>query len=193
MHLTLRSRREITSLRAPKVYAAIVAAIEAAQRDSFRAVHYSAQEDHLHLFVEATDGAALEAGVRGLLVRIARAVNSVLGRRGALWADRYHRRDLTTPREVHHALAYVLCNARKHHAGVPELDACSSATWFDGWKRQSPAPNPGREAPVRAARTWLLTTGWRRHGLLDPSTTPGERESWRDTALARGWLFESLD
>src|SRR5512141_2219200 len=90
VHLTLRSRREVTSLRAPLVFAALVDAIRAAQRDSFRITHYSAQEDHLHLFVEATDALALERGVRGLLVRIARAVNRVLGRRGAVWADRYH-------------------------------------------------------------------------------------------------------
>jgi putative transposase len=198
VHLTFRSRREVTSLRAPRVFAVVVAALRAAQRDSFRIVHYSTQEDHLHLFVEATDGESLEAGARGLLIRIARAVNRVLGRRGSLWADRYHRRDLTTPREVHHALAYVLCNARKHHAGVPQFDDCSSASTFDGWRRvdlrgAGPAGTDGAEAVTRAARTWLLRVGWRRHGLLDPWTTPGDRESWRRRATARGWRYRALD
>ena len=193
VHLTLRSRPEVTSLRSPRVLAALVAAICAAQRDSFRVAHYSAQEGHLHLIVEATDALALERGIRGLLVRVARAVNRVLQRHGSLWADRYHRRDLRTPREVHHALAYVLCNARKHHAGVPHFDACSSAAWFDGWKVQPPEPDAGPEAPVRAARTWLLTTGWRRHGLLDPRGTPGDRESWRRVAARRGWLLATAD
>jgi hypothetical protein len=193
VHLTLRSRREVTSLRAPRVFVALVEGIRAAQRDSFRVTHYSAQGDHLHLFVEATDGLALAAGVRGLLVRLARAVNRVLGRRGALWADRYHRRDLTAPREVHHALAYVLCNTRKHHAGVPQFDACSSAAWFDGWTGQPTPPDTGSETPVRAPRTWLLTRGWRRHGLLDPWTTPGDRESWRRRVTTRGWRLQSVD
>jgi putative transposase len=176
----------------------LVEAIRSAQRDSFRIVHYSAQEDHLHLFVEATDTLALEKGVRGLLIRVARAVNRVLQRKGALWADRYHRRDLRTPREVHHALAYVLCNARKHAAGVPQFDDCSSASTFDGWRRvdsrgAGSAAATGAEPVTRAARTWLLTTGWRRYGLLDPWTTPGDRESWRRRADARGWRWRSLD
>jgi REP element-mobilizing transposase RayT len=199
VHLTLRSRREAGSLRTPRVYFALLAALAAAQRDGFRIAQYSAQEDHLHLIVEATDGLALERGVRGLLVRVARAVNRVIGRRGSLWADRYHRRDLRTPREVRHALAYVLCNARKHHAGVPVLDRCSSAAWFDGWRTppvaavtaalgENAASQP-EHVPVRAARTWLLTVGWRRHGLLDPRGTPGARESWRRVAARRGQLL----
>jgi hypothetical protein len=38
----------------------------------------------------------------------------VLGRGGAVWGDRFHARDLKTPREVRHALVYVLNNHRKH-------------------------------------------------------------------------------
>jgi putative transposase len=193
----------VASLRAPRAHEAVREAIRAGQRDSFRVAQYSAQEDHLHLIVEATDRLALERGVRGLLVRVARAVNRALQRSGSLWADRYHRRDLRTPREVHHALAYVLCNARKHHPGVALVDACSSAAWFDGWRSAPTAATAeapdGRvecgpqDVPVRAARTWLLRVGWRRHGLLDPGGTPGPRESWRRVAARRGWLVRTAD
>ncbi len=186
MHLTLRARREVGSLRAPRTVLALVAAVRAAQRDDFRVVQYSVQEDHAHLIVEASDAAALAAGVQGLVVRAARAVNRAVGHRGAVWGDRYHRRDLTTPRAVHHALAYVLCNERKHHAGVARFDRCSSAAWFDGWRAAPPPAAVGDVArPVRAARTWLLTTGWRRHGLLAPEATPGDRESWRHRRRGR--------
>jgi putative transposase len=199
-HVTLRARREVASLRAPRVHEALLAAVAAAQRDSFRVVHYSAQEDHLHLVVEASDGATLSAGIRGLEIRAARAVNRALGRRGPVWSDRYHRRDLTTPREVRNALAYVLGNARKHHPGVTGIDECSSAAWFDGWRRPpaprcpwgGSAPGPAAASPVRAARTWLLSAGWRRHGLLDPRGTPGPRESWRRVAARRGWRLVTL-
>jgi len=189
VHLTLRARREAGSLRAPRAYVAVVAALTAAQRADFRVVQYSVQEDHVHLIAEAADAATLASGVQGLVVRTARAINRALGRRGVVWGDRYHRRDLTTPRAVHHALAYVLCNSRKHDAGVPRFDACSSAAWFDGW-RAAPAPAaPAAPRPVRAARTWLLTTGWRRHGLLDPGATPGPRGSWRRAAQRRGGVL----
>ena len=179
-------------MRAPRAYLALVAALTAAQRDGFRVTQYAVQADHVHLIAEAPDGAALAAGVQGLVVRAARAVNRAVGRRGAVWGDRYHRRDLTTPRAVHHALVYVLCNARKHHAGVPRFDACSSAAWFDGWRGGAPA-TPAGPRPVRAARTWLLTTGWRRHGLLDPEATPGPRESWRRVAARRGWTVTTVE
>jgi hypothetical protein len=51
---------------------------------------------------------------------------------------------------------------------VPQaIDTFTSAPWFDGWKETLTVR--GLEAvvrPVAPARTWLLATGWRRHGLL---------------------------
>jgi hypothetical protein len=102
-------------------------------------------------------------------------------------ADRYHVRRLATPREVRNVLRYVLLNARRHVGAVRatvvgsiRLDPASSARWFEGWKLASNAgPNTiARSAaahprPVARARTWLLTVGWRRHGLLDPTDVPG--------------------
>jgi hypothetical protein len=46
-----------------------------------------------------------------------------------------HARALRTPREVRHALVYVLMNFKKHGGrAAHRLDAMSSARWFDGWK-----------------------------------------------------------
>jgi hypothetical protein len=156
-------------------------------RPGFRLVHYSLQGNHAHLIVEADDREVLGRGMMAIASRLARAVNRVARRSGAVLAERYHVRMLPTPREVHHALRYVLLNARKHaaakvHAAVRGmeslLDPASSARWFDGWKRESPATGHARDAPCKAspvarARTWLLTIGWRRHGLLDPADVPG--------------------
>jgi len=104
-------------------------------------------------------------------------------RRGPVLADRYHLRVLRTPREVRNALAYVLLDVRKHwwerHDGAPpeRLDAASSGRWFDGWRRVpgSREPPPGALEPREVAlpRTWLLSIGWRRHGLVDPAEVPG--------------------
>jgi hypothetical protein len=116
--------------------------------------------------------------------RMARAVNRVAGRTGRVLADRYHMRLLKTPREVRGALRYVLLNARRHaaRAGVRlqqavGFDPASSARWFDGWKDKGPGVEDRRAPqaipPVARARTWLLTVGWRRHGLLDPKDVPG--------------------
>jgi hypothetical protein len=151
-------------------------------------VHYCLQGNHAHLIVEARDPVALGRGMMAIGCRLARAVNRVARRSGRVFEDRYHSRLLRTPREVRAALRYVLLNARHHSATVRRqmlaragalrdlLDPASSARWFDGWKRNRPDERtglPSSTAPVARARTWLLTTGWRRHGLLDPADVPG--------------------
>jgi hypothetical protein len=129
------------------------------------------QDDHVHLIAEAEHARALSGSVRGLAIRLARAVNRVLGRRGRVWGDRYHARALTTPRAVRHALVYVLMNFRKHRDAGTELDPCSSAPWFAGWRAPAAAADVGPR-PIAVARTWLARVGWRRHGLIDASERP---------------------
>jgi hypothetical protein len=147
-------------------------------RERFRLVHYSIQDHHLHLIVEAADKASLSKGIQGLAVRIARGINRALGRRGRVFSDRYFARILRTPREVRNGLAYVLNNTRHHAAQRRErlarnwIDDRSSGGCFDGWSERS-ALSPDHTAPVAEARTWLLTKGWRRHGLLRINEVPG--------------------
>jgi hypothetical protein len=81
---------------------------------------------------------------------------------------------------VRNAIAYVLCNARRHAAklgrrlsGGARIDPASSGRWFDGWRRPR-AQVPERDPPaVASPRTWLLRVGWRRFGLVDPTEVPG--------------------
>jgi hypothetical protein len=136
----------------------------------FRVLQFSVQRDHVHLLVEADAPRRLVRGVQGLAIRAARAVNRALGRRGAVWGDRYHSRLLATPREVRNALVYVLANARKHVPGMRGMDPRSSARWFDVWRRKvAPTREP---SPVATPRTWLARVGWRRHGLIDVEESP---------------------
>jgi REP element-mobilizing transposase RayT len=186
----LKARPGIASFRIPAVWREAQASFaKACERGRFRLVHYSIQDDHTHLIVEAADPDALGRGMKSLAARFARAVNRALGRSGPVLKDRYHLHVLRTPLEVRRALAYVLLNARKHWAarmrrrgrkvGATPLDPVSSARWFDGWRRGGFPVVDARDRDVRAvatARTWLATTGWRIHGLLDPLEVPG---GWR--------------
>jgi hypothetical protein len=123
------------------------------------------------LFVEADDPTGFERGIRGLAIRVARTVNRAWGRAGRVWADRYHAHLLRTPREVRHALVYVLNNFRKHLRAAVGLDPYSSARWFEGWK--DIVPSGDVPSPVVAARTWLAAVGWRRSGgAIDPAEAP---------------------
>jgi hypothetical protein len=184
----MRAGKAIPSLRSERVFSRLGRALGASTKAAFRVVHFSVQQDHVHLLVEADSPAALTNGVWGLAVRTARAVNRAVGRRGQVWSHRYHRRGLSSPREVRAGLAYVLLNFRKHLRAAPGLDPRSSGIWFDGW-RATPAidgahsgqPSPpiagrARERPpclVAPPRTWLAKVGWRRAGgLLDPAERP---------------------
>jgi hypothetical protein len=174
VHLTLRARAGLPTLRGPAVFGSVREGIRQASSDLFRVVHFSVQADHVHLMVEASDTQALALGARGLAVRLARAVNRALGRRGAVWGDRYHARALRTPREVRHGLIYVLMNFRKHRRwDRSPIDACSSAWWFDGFR--SAPPTTRERSPVCRPRTWLGSVGWRRHGLVGRWELPGPR------------------
>jgi REP element-mobilizing transposase RayT len=185
-HVTLRLQSGIPSLRLVPVVQEIERTFAAGcERPGFRLVHYSLQGNHAHLIVEAHDQAALGCGMKAIGARLARAVNRVAGRSGQVLAGRYHHRLLPTPKEVHRALRYVLLNGRRHavkqtRAALRKvrLDPASSARWFDGWKRgtsadASSAASVAKQPVVARARTWLLTVGWRRHGLLDPADVPG--------------------
>jgi hypothetical protein len=118
-------------------------------------------------------------------VRIARNLNKLWGRKGRVIGDRYHHAPLCTPKQVRHALSYVLNNLRRHVRGALGLDRCSSSWWFDGW-REAPGvvlaladAGAPRSPPVAPARTWLLAEGWRRHGLVSAFEVPGPRAGTR--------------
>ncbi|HTK99361.1 MAG TPA: hypothetical protein VL379_15115, partial [Pseudomonadales bacterium] len=51
-------------------------------------------------------------------------------------------------------------------------DPASSGRWFDGWRTTTAPPNLTDVREVASARTWLMRTGWRRHGLIDPAEIP---------------------
>src|SRR5215213_10010982 len=189
VHVTMRMCAAVrANLRRGKFYDRTRRALRAA-RDHLRCriVHYAIVGNHLHLIVEAADDAALMAGMKGFAVRMARGVNDELGRTGQVFAFRYDARLLTNPLQTRNALLYVLNNAKKHAAeqGQPLahnrtwVDPCSSAAYFDGWKPECAIwirpPDDGGDPTVAEPRLWLVTTGWRKHGLLDTGELPRYR------------------
>jgi REP element-mobilizing transposase RayT len=139
LHITLRIRPGVQSLRRGKVCATVRAALTAGgHKPTFRVVEFNVLSNHLHLLVEADGLVSLARGMQGLQVRLARRINRLLGRTGSLFASRYHARALRTPREVRNALRYVLLNARHHAAERGRqlardwIDPYSSAPWFAG-------------------------------------------------------------
>jgi REP element-mobilizing transposase RayT len=177
VHVTLRVVERVGRLRRRHAYRAVRRAMVAVlERQDFRICQVSIQGNHLHLIVEADDAMALARGMQGFEISCARRLNGALGRKGQVFADRYHPVVLKSPRQVRNALCYVLNNWRRHREdeGRAVVDGYSSGIGFDGWKvAVDRRIGPDSELlPVKFAHGWLLTRGWRRHGLISPWERP---------------------
>ena len=181
VHVTKRVRPEVTRLRRFELCDVLRRAfVHGCRLGEFRICQFSIQGNHIHLICEARDNAALARGIQAWSVRVARGLNRYLGRRGSVFADRYHVRLLRTPTQTRHALCYVLQNARRHGERIDPrfggMDPFSSAWWFDGWT--DPAWKIGIPPPevrtVAPAETWLLNAGWKRSrdGLISITEVP---------------------
>ena len=154
--VTWRMLPHVWNLRSQRCFSRLVECFERGRdRFGFRLVHFSVQGNHLHLIVEAVDERALARGTQGLGVRVAKALNRLMGRKGTVFADHYHARQLHSPTQVANAITYVLLNFAHHFPDearrVDDLRDRFSSAWRDR----------GRDPPVVPARTWLLRVGWR--------------------------------
>ena len=176
MLVTLRAVEGLPSFRTPNLYAAFEKALRLTRRPDFRIVEFSVQDNHLHLIVEADSTAARAQGMKSFTVRANRLFNAALGRgRGPVWDGRYHFTELETPRQVRNALVYCINNYKKHYGiddGRMTSDVCSSARWFTGWSAERTRADDDDPRPTEEAQSFLLKTGWRKHGLIHPSEAP---------------------
>jgi len=172
--VTMRVKSGLPSLRCDAAHEVVRGAIaEASERPGFRVIVYSVQTNHVHLIVEAASQDVLARGMNSLGARAAKRLNRLWRRRGQVFPDRYHGQRLTTPRACRNALVYVLQNARKHgswRARIP--DPYSSGPLFDGWRSRVTPEARSRRSYFGTPRTWLLTHGWRRHGLIASNEAP---------------------
>ena len=181
-HISVRVLPVVGRLRKQKLWQVFRSiALRAGDGDTFRVVHLSIQSNHLHLLVEGADAEAVSRGMQRFLSMAARAINKLLGRKGTVFMHRYHRVDITSPRQMRNALAYVLNNWRRHREDVTTVGAQNelvdpySTGWaFDGWRDLDERPSWGR-LPSAEPKTWLLRVGWRRGGpLLSVREVPGK-------------------
>jgi REP element-mobilizing transposase RayT len=192
VHVVLRTTAAVGSLRRRHIFHAFRWATHVtARRDDFRIVQISVQRTHVHLIVEADNKRALARGMQGFQISAAKHVNAALSRsrsgprrRGAVFADRYHATVITSPRQAHHALSYVMNNWRKHgedhrlRLRAWRIDWFSSAADFPDWAEYGDEPLRWRAPPtyepfvVRRPHTWLLRQGWKRHGEISCFEVP---------------------
>ena len=116
---TLKEGERLPGLREGQTWVAITRVIAAFHRaQEMRICHFSVQGDHLHLICEGADATVVSRGMCSLGRRLAHALNGLWGRTGGVFKDRYHREDLTSPRQVRNAIRYVFANVYKHERDV---------------------------------------------------------------------------
>jgi REP element-mobilizing transposase RayT len=150
VHVTWRIQEGLPTLRNDKLAGAFASACARAQsRFGMRVVHFVVESNHIHLVVEGIS----TPGMKGLGVRVAKAINRKIGRQGRVIGDTYHARALRTPAQVRNAVQYVLHN-HEHHTGERHtdphylvVDRFSSEAW------------PGA---VMKPNGWLLNNAWTR-------------------------------
>ena len=150
VHVTWRIQDGLPTLRNKKLAGVFATACASAQsRFGMRVVHFVVESNHIHMVVEGISAPAM----KGLGVRVAKAINRKVGRQGRVIGDTYHARALRTPTEVRRAVQYVVRN-HEHHTGEwntdPHyivVDRFSSESWPDA---------------VVKPKTWLLNNAWRR-------------------------------
>jgi REP element-mobilizing transposase RayT len=148
VHVTLRMRPHVWSLRSQRGMAVVAAALSgAALRPGFRVARFSVQGNHLHLVVEAATAAVLTSGMKALAIRLARGMNRLMGSRGPVLEDRYHAHVLRTPAEVRRALAYVAENFANHARRRGEVVPAGFRDRFG---------SAARPELVEKGETWLL-------------------------------------
>jgi putative transposase len=151
--VTLRVANHVWSLRSGRSFRRIAAAFEKARgKFGMRLIEFSVMGNHLHLIVEADDSSSLSRGMQGLNIRIAKALNRMMDRKGSVFADHFHSRLLRSPTELTIAIAYVLGNAAKHF-GETFLDVYSSIA-------------PRAREYLGEPRSWLLRNFNRRELAL---------------------------
>ncbi len=176
LHVTVRLRDGLPVLRNSRTYRALRECFAAGkERFGFRLVHFAVLSNHLHLIVEGENQSSVSRGMKGLLVRMARALNRLWRRKGSVFAERFHAHVLKSLSEVRRALVYVLNNARRHGIRLPPgvPDPMSSGPDFDGWRDYARyVVDRDEKRVVASAATWRLSVGWRRLGLLSTSEVP---------------------
>ena len=154
--VTLRVATAVWNLRTRRCFGAIEQCFtDARERFGLRLIEFSVLGNHLHLLVEADSSLALSRGMQGLAVRIAKALNRVMERRGTVFDDHYHSRLLRTPTQLVNAIAYVVGNHEHHYGPSRGVDPYSSLACDQVRVLAQPT-------------TWLLRAGWRRARVSSP-------------------------
>lgn len=123
MHINFKFK---CSIRNKQCLAYIKSAIQNAQTQGMRVLHFSLQSNHIHIIAEADNNVILSKGMRSLTITFAKLIG-----RGRVQLERYHLHVLKTLQETKNAIHYVLFNQQKHaNTKASTIDEYSSILYL---------------------------------------------------------------
>jgi putative transposase len=132
VHVIWRMQPHVWSLRAQRSISRLRRAFwMSAHAQGYRLVHYAVMGNHVHLLIEAADEKRLTKGMQSLGIRIAKALNRMMGTEGPVMWDRYFAKIQRTPTETARTLNYLRENAHHHygHRG-PDREFTSQSSFM---------------------------------------------------------------
>lgn len=179
LHITVRLRDGISSLRNMNLDIEIKRIILRAKKFGLRINHYCILSNHIHLIAETETTEQLKSGMKsfnGCLGRLLRR-NGIKGEKfpRGFFKGRYHVQIIKTARQMKNTLKYVLFNTSNHLKRILYIDQYSSAEQFKKWTElldndlnnmiyeqiESLKEHPPQYW-LPPPRTWLATRGWLR-------------------------------
>jgi REP element-mobilizing transposase RayT len=130
IHVNIKLVKGLPNLRTKKYFKIVKRAILVARQKGLRIIHFCVQSNHLHLLIESSGKEGLSTGMQSFCTSMAKSLNYVLDRSGAVFRDRYHPHILKTLREVKNALLYIFQNFAKHTKVKSRFDPYSSLICF---------------------------------------------------------------
>jgi REP element-mobilizing transposase RayT len=140
LHLTLKIKEGLPSIRKSFLLKEFKKSAKKAKSLGLYVLHFSIQQNHIHLFAEADGNNELALGMRSLAGRFAKIIRNYASKKGSdtkgsVFKGRYHIHILKTPQETRNALEYVLLNLSKHQKLIEHIDRFSSGGSFIHWRK----------------------------------------------------------
>lgn len=118
LHLTIKVRENKADIQNKKVLMKLQYAIQRARLKGLKVIHYALEYNHVHLLVESTTHETLHRGMQALGISLAKGINKLKGKKGAVYKHRYHFRQISCRRDLKNVIQYILQNHRKHRSLV---------------------------------------------------------------------------
>ena len=124
LHLTIKLNR--AQMQNKMILKHLKHSIKRGRLKGLRIIHFSLQNDHVHLYAESESNLILTQGMKALGVSFAKRINKHFKTKGQVYKTRFHLRVLRSASEAKNVINYILKNGVKHNRTKSFIDSYSS-------------------------------------------------------------------